>query len=286
MLSANNWIGRQIPVLDHGSVTLLDKMGDDYSPVHAAKVSYNKADEEISLKECRRLIRYLMRHRHSTPFEMVEFKFLIRCPLFVARQWHRHRTWSYNEISGRYTELPTDCYTPSPEEWRKQSSTNKQGSEEGVIEYVDQLTEMSKQTQGICRSVYENKLSRGVARELSRCDLPLSTYTEFYAKVDLANLLHFISLRSDSHAQYEIKVYSDVILHEIIQPLFPLIYEAFIDYRMKGMLLSRLDQMVISLLMNRDKHPLLEVDEVLEQIFDNNREKEECFDKLVVLGIV
>lgn len=274
---------KKFEVLDHGYVSLVDKMGDDSSVTQAAKVSFGNDKEEETPEQRRTLIRYLMRHRHSSPFEMVELKFLIRCPIFVARQWMRHRTWSYNEISGRYTQLPDDYYTP--EEWRLQSKNNKQGSE-GVSseDHTEEYYEMVNN----CKESYGYFNSRGVAQELSRCVLPVSTYTEFYSKVDLANLFHFISLRSDTHAQYEIRVYSDVILNEIIKPLFPLCYEAFVDYRTEGIFLTRLDKEVIRQVvrLNTTVDTTPEVQEILKSVFKNKRERDECYDKLLALGIM
>ena len=186
------------------------------------------------------LIRYLMRHRHSTPFEMVSFVFLVRCPIHVARQWMRHRTWSYNEYSTRYKPAIDSFETTEPDAWRLQATDNKQGSK-GILTADNSnngfdgeiLSDLEIQFHQEAKILYQDRLNSGVAREQARKDLPLSTYTEFYAKVDLHNLFHFLSLRLDSHAQLEIRQYATAIA-SIIKQIIPISYQAFEDYRLNG----------------------------------------------------
>lgn len=207
-------------VLDHGYITLVDFMGSDADIVRAARVSYNADDKtgEDTTKDNRLLAR-LWRDRHTSPFESVELKFEIQAPIFVIRQWMRHRTWSYNEISGRYTELPELYYTPEPEIIGKQSQENKQGRTLDELGFVAGLDGYRK----LCDSqfnLYRALLREGWPRELARGVLPLCTYSRFIGKVDLRNLLHFLSLRTDPHAQYEIRVYAEAI-EEILKEVVP-----------------------------------------------------------------
>ena len=191
------------------------------------------------------LIRYLMRHRHTTPFEMVSFVFLVRCPMHVARQWMRHRTWSYNEYSTRYKEAIDSFETTGPDAWRLQATDNKQGSD-GVIENTlgRSLSSNESELQHRITNEYRYRIESGVSREQARKDLPLSTYTEFYAKVDLHNLFHFLSLRMDSHAQLEIRTYANAI-SEIIKPIIPASYQAFEDYRLNSSSFSAQEMEII-----------------------------------------
>ena len=209
-------------------VTLLDHMGDDQAIVDAARISVTGASKK---SETRALIRYLMRHKHTSPFEMVEFKFHVRVPIFVARQWIRHRTASVNEISGRYSVLPSEFYVP--EEYHAQSSTNHQGS--GAVIDTDNI-EQKESCENAFR-VYENMISDGVSREEARVHLPLGTMTEFIWKQNLHNLLHFLRLRMDSHAQSEIQEPARQIW-ELIQPIVPLACEAFKDFVIDAVTLS------------------------------------------------
>ena len=259
---------RPTPVLDDGHVLLVDVLGDDQAIVNAARVSYGAGTKRVS--EDRHLIRYLMRHSHSTPFEMCEIVLRVRVPMDCWRQWIRHRTASVNEYSTRYSEA-IDSAQKAPEgEWRAQATTNKQGSSglvetwpgEFVVRHDDNegndplggwvgrddyysspgcyLTEREAQLQRLAREVYEERIQFGVAREVARKDLPLSTYTEAYWKCDLKNLLHFLSLRLDTHAQKEIRDYANAIA-EIVKLWVPWSWEAFEDYdfRRSGLLLSR-----------------------------------------------
>lgn len=232
-----------IPVLEGGFVRLVDVMGDDSSIVQAARISYGKGTKSVN--EDRGLIRYLMRHRHTTPFEMCEIKFHIRAPMDVVRQWIRHRTANVNEYSTRYSEAIDETHATKPGEWRLQSTTNKQGSGGYVDLAVGQeLTEMEEVFHQLARQLYQDRLEAGVAREQARKDLPLSTYTEFYWKIDLHNLLHFLGLRMDSHAQLEIRLFANAMA-EVVKEWCPLAWEAFEDYRLNAVTLSRWELHVV-----------------------------------------
>lgn len=224
------------PVLKHGFVRLVDHMGDDTAVVQAARVSYGAGTKSVS--DDRRLIRYLMRHRHTSPFEMVEFKFHLRVPMDVWRQWIRHRTASVNEYSTRYSEAIEEKQTTNPDQWRLQAKGNKQGSD-GILdsEVGARLSSEEARLHEHSQRVYEGRLKEGVAREQARKDLPLSTYTEAYWKIDLHNLLHFLELRLHPHAQWEIRQYARSIL-EVVEPIVPLTVQAFRDYRLNAVMLS------------------------------------------------
>lgn len=230
-------LDKEYSVLDHGFVRLIDYMGDDAAIVRAARVSYGKGTRKVS--EDRALIRYLMRHRHTSPFEMVELKFHVKLPIFVARQWIRHRTASVNEYSGRYSVMKEEFYLPADQDIRYQSTVNKQGrSEEEVPEQVKrQFVEFLQQSQRDLYAGYAQQVEDGMARELARIALPLSLYTEWYWKIDLHNLLHFLSLRLDPHAQKEIREYAFVIA-EMVRAVCPMAYEAFEDYRLNALCFS------------------------------------------------
>ena len=239
---------RKFPVLDDGFVCLVDVMGDDGSVVQAARVSYGEGTQRVS--DDRTLIRYLMRHRHSTPFEMAEVKLLVRVPMDCWRQWIRHRTANVNEYSTRYSVAIASSQTTPADRWRTQAQSNRQGSGDSLsAEVGETLTAAERTFLNDARQLYQDRLDAGVAREQARKDLPLSTYTEAYWKIDLHNLMHFLSLRMDSHAQLEIREFATTIGEQIVRPLFPLIWEAFIDYRREGLFLSRLDREVIVRLM-------------------------------------
>jgi thymidylate synthase (FAD) len=229
----------KIPVLDDGFVRLVDAMGDDRAIVQAARISYGEGTKTPS--DDRTLIRYLMRHRHTTPFEMCELKLHVRVPMDAWRQWIRHRMASVNEYSTRYSEAIDAMHATSPGAWRVQSSANKQGSG-GLIDPMlgRELTLQEHEFQEAARRVYESRLECGVAREQARKDLPLSTYTEAYWKIDLHNLLHFLQLRMDAHAQEEIRAYANAIA-QIVREWVPITWEAFEDYRLGAVTLSRLD---------------------------------------------
>ena len=240
MIEKSSFPEGSIKCLDKGFVRLVDSMGGDNAIVQAARVSYGKGTTKKS--QDRGLIRYLMRHRHSTPFEMVEFKFHAKMPIFVARQWVRHRTANINEYSLRYSEARDDFYFPDLDNIKFQSSINKQGRgkevsqkiKEKVLKYFKEISKKSFE-------MYDELNNDGVARELARAILPVNLYTEWYWKNDLHNLLHFIGLRSDSHAQYEIQVYSDAMSLSV-KNVAPYAWEAYKDYRISGMYFSKLDQ--------------------------------------------
>jgi thymidylate synthase (FAD) len=223
----------EIRVLDHGYVRLVDHMGDDLSIVRAARVSHDadwRTGDESG--KDRKLIRYLMKHRHTSPFEHVVFTFEVKAPIFIFRQWHRHRTWSFNEISARYSELPEEFYVPKPEHIGKQSETDHQSRELTVTQNREALEAYGLMMEhgGTAFLLYKELLNTGVPRELARSVLPLSTYSRMFATVDLHNLLHFLELRLSEHAQYEIRVYAEA-MRDIIAPLVPVTMEAWNDYR-------------------------------------------------------
>jgi thymidylate synthase (FAD) len=237
--------------LDKGFVRLVDYMGDDSAIVQSARVSYGKGTKSVNVD--RELIRYLMRHKHTSPFEMVEFKFHVKLPIFVARQWIRHRTANVNEYSGRYSQMKNEFYLPELEQLRHQSSMNKQarGNEKLPEGEAVSILERMDEIQQKLFMEYESYLSQDLARELSRINLPLSTYTEWYWKIDLHNLLHFLRLRLDWHAQYEIRVYAGKIA-ELIKPIVPLTYEAFEDYTVNSLSFSKQELSVLNLMMNKN----------------------------------
>ncbi len=237
-----------IPVLDHGFIRVVDYMGDDGAVVQAARVSYGRGTRRVS--EDRGLIRYLMRHRHTTPFEMCEIKYHVKLPIFVARQWIRHRTANVNEYSARYSILDNEFYIPEPENLAAQSSVNRQGR--GEVLTGDEARRVLDLLRGDAETAYAHYLEMlneddageaiepergGLSRELARMDLPLNVYTQWYWKIDLYNLLHFLGLRADDHAQYEIRVYAEAML-ETVKRWVPLVHEAFADYRLGGAQLS------------------------------------------------
>lgn len=237
-----------INVLDHGFIRVIDYMGDDSAIVQAARVSYGKGTKKVN--EDAGLINYLMRHRHSTPFEMCEIKFHVKLPIFVARQWIRHRTANVNEYSARYSILDREFYIPKAEQLAAQSKSNRQGrgdlvegkeanrvfkllkedSEQVYDHYIEMLNEDE-----VGNQIEEGK--KGLARELARMNLTLNYYTQWYWKVDLHNLMHFLSLRADPHAQYEIRVYADAML-DVLKRWLPITYQAFMNYRVGGAAVS------------------------------------------------
>ncbi|MEQ1790386.1 MAG: FAD-dependent thymidylate synthase [Rickettsiales bacterium] len=237
-----------LPVLDHGFVRVIDYMGTDSAIVQAARVSYGKGTKKVN--EDAGLINYLLRHRHTTPFEMCEIKFHIKLPIFIARQWIRHRTANVNEYSGRYSIMDKEFYIPAPEQLAAQSKSNHQGRGE-VLEGAEAqrvlqlLRADATQAYGNYQEMLNedasgNKIDEskdGLARELARMNLSLNYYTQWYWKIDLHNLLHFLSLRADSHAQYEIRVYAEAML-EVLKAWVPITYAAFMDYRVGGANLS------------------------------------------------
>jgi thymidylate synthase (FAD) len=231
---------RAHPVLDHGFIRVIDYMGDDAAIVQAARVSYGAGTKHVQNDEG--LIRYLMRHWHSTPFEMCEVKLHVKLPVFVARQWIRHRTANVNEYSARYSILDREFYIPAPEHLAAQSTVNNQGRGEVLQgEEAARVLDLLKSDANRAYDHYEAMLSQdgqqGLARELARMNLPANIYTQWYWKVDLHNLFHFLRLRADPHAQYEIRVYAEAIA-ACVKDWVPLAYAAFEDYRMGGVTLS------------------------------------------------
>lgn len=277
---------RTIQCLDKGFVTLVDAMPRlvpdtqktaDFAIVQAARVSYG--DGTKSVNEDRGLIRYLLRHSHTTPFEMIEFKFHCKMPIFVARQWIRHRTANVNEYSGRYSLMKDEFYIPDTDNIRQQSKSNRQGGDETMSNtdaqgFLDALNELCDKAY----SVYEDYIAKGVTREQSRMILPVNNYTEWYWKIDLHNLFHFLALRCDAHAQWEIRVFADAML-ALIQPIVPVAVEAWNDYHdhRGAVKLTRLEiEAIRTMLEGRIVAPL---------ISDNKREQAEWVEKAAKLGL-
>ncbi|CAA6604065.1 Thymidylate synthase ThyX [Rhodospirillaceae bacterium LM-1] len=252
-----------IPILDHGFIRVVDYMGDDSSIVQAARVSYGRGTKKVS--EDKGLIDYLIRHRHTTPFEMCEIKYHVKLPIFVARQWIRHRTANVNEYSARYSMMDREFYIPAPEQLAAQSTENHQGR--GQVLTGDEaayVLDILKKDAEHNFSSYEDMLNQdssgnkkdvarqGLARELARMNLTLNTYTQWYWKIDLHNLLHFLSLRAEGHAQYEIRVYADAML-DTVKRWVPLAHDAFLRYRMGGTHLSSGGLEAVKALINGQK---------------------------------
>ncbi len=249
-----------IPALDHGFVRVVDYMGDDTSIVQAARVSYGKGTKQVSTDSG--LIKYLMRHWHSTPFEMCEIKYHIKLPIFIARQWIRHRTANVNEYSARYSILDKEFYLPSTKNLAAQSTNNRQGRGDVIDgKQAEKILKLLKEDAERTYNNYEEMLNerydgskiddnkKGLARELARMNLTLNTYTQWYWKTDLLNLMNFLKLRADSHAQYEIRVYADIMLNTLKQWV-PITYDAFMDYRVGGMEVSSKGKKVIQKFLN------------------------------------
>lgn len=260
-MSKENLIGKEIKCLDHGFVRLVDVMGDDGSIVQAARVSYGAGTKTVN--EDRGLIRYLMRHKHTTPFEMVEFKFHIKLPIFIARQWIRHRTANVNEYSGRYSIMKDDFYLPDLDQIRPQSENNKQGRSDETFstDKAKAIREKLDNVQKELYTEYESLLGEDLARELARINLPLSNYTEWYWKIDLHNLFHFLRLRIDSHAQYEIRVYGEA-LAGIVKEIVPHAWQAFEDYSLNSANFSKPELKAMKKLLEGQKVEDLDLDEI------------------------
>jgi thymidylate synthase (FAD) len=252
-----------ISILDHGFVRVIDYMGDDTSIVQAARVSYGKGTKQVSTDSG--LIKYLMRHWHSTPFEMCEIKYHVKLPIFIARQWIRHRTANVNEYSARYSILDKEFYLPSPEHLAAQSKNNRQGrgkiiEGEQAKKVLDLLKKDAEQTydnyETMLNERYDGSIvdekETGLARELARMNLTLNTYTQWYWKTDLLNLMNFLRLRVDLHAQYEIRAYADAML-DTLKKWAPITYEAFMDYRVGGTEVSAKGKLVLRKLINNEK---------------------------------
>ena len=242
------------PVLDHGFVRVVDYMGDDAAICQAARVSYGAGTKSVS--DDKSLINYLMSHWHSTPFEMCEIKLHVKLPVFVARQWIRHRTANVNEYSARYSTLDREFYIPEPEQLAKQSTTNNQGRGELLSDSeAHRVLNVLKDDSNRAYDNYEGMMSSdGLARELARMNLPTNIYTQWYWKVDLHNLFHFLRLRADSHAQYEIRVYADVIC-KLVADWVPHAYEAFENHRLNGASLSGNALTVVRSMLNGNATP-------------------------------
>jgi thymidylate synthase (FAD) len=285
---------KKFPVLDDGFVCLVDCMGDDAAVVQAARVSYGEGTKRVS--DDRTLIRYLMRHRHTTPLEMVEVKFLVRVPMDCWRQWIRHRTASVNEYSTRYSVAIDSMQSTPIDHWRTQAEQNRQGSGAPVDPEVGRILSAEEHHFHVtARHLYQKRLEAGVAREQARKDLPLSTYTEAYWKIDLHNLLHFLALRMDTHAQQEIRDYARTLGEQIVRPLFPIVWEAFCDYRLGAMSLSRLEIAVIERLAARPRpagsaywseEDFIAVEDESWRGLGRSRERDECRAKLQTLGLL
>ena len=252
-----------IPVLDHGFIRVIDYMGDDSSIVQSARVSYGKGTKKVSTDEG--LIRYLMRHWHSTPFEMCEIKYHVKLPIFIARQWIRHRTANVNEYSARYSILDKEFYIPAKEQLSAQATNNRQGRGELITgEQADEVLKILKDDAVRTYDNYEKMLNErfdgtiidekksGLARELARMNLTLNSYTQWYWKTDLLNLMNFLFLRADSHAQYEIRVYAEKML-DTVKKWVPITHAAFLDYRVGAAHLSSKGLKIVKLMINGTK---------------------------------
>ncbi len=279
---AEKWLYRPIPCLNHGFVYLVDYMGNDEAIAQAARVSYGTGTKKAQTDAG--LIRHLLRHAHTTPFEMVEFKFHCKMPIFVARQWIRHRMASVNEYSGRYSEMLDEFYLPEPEVIRKQSVSNRQGrGDDLTVEQQREVISILKAEFASQYDAYQKLLRMDVAKELARIGLSVANYTQWYWKIDLHNLMHFLRLRLDSHAQHEIQVYGQAMAR-IIESAVPIAYQAFSDYRLNAMSLTALD---ISFIQSGG-WPRSE-EQVLKELaarFSNKRERDECLQKLKQLSLV
>ncbi len=291
VISLDEILGMQFPALDDGFVRLVDYMGDDAAIVQAARVSYGAGTKQVS--DDRGLIRYLLRHRHTTPFEMCELKLHVRVPMDAWRQWIRHRSASVNEYSTRYSVAIDAAQRTAPHAWRTQAEGNRQGSE-GTLDAGAgaAFSRQEEELQAHARAVYAERLAAGVAREQARKDLPLATYTEAYWKIDLHNLLHFLALRMDAHAQLEIRTYADIIGREIVARWVPLTWEAFLDYRLGATSLSRLESAIAAALGRGEPDAALALARAagwLERTaageLKRHRERAECEEKLAGLGI-
>ena len=248
-------LDREYPVLDHGFVRLVDYMGSDQRIVQSARVSYGEGTK--TYRQDKGLINYLLRNDHTSPFEQVVFTFHLKMPIFVARQWVRHRTARMNEISGRYSILPDECYIPDEGHIALQSEDNKQGRKDEPVsqEAAAQVREQMADDQRHAFESYHRLLDMGIARELCRIDLPLSVYTEFYWQIDLHNLFHFLKLRLDAHAQYEIREYGRVML-EIVRKVCPIATEAFGNIKLEGRSFSGREMDALRAMLRGEECPL------------------------------
>ena len=284
-------LGKPFKVLDDGFIRVIDYMGSDSAIVQAARVSYGAGTKKVN--EDRGLIRYLLRNKHTSPFEMCEIKLHVRVPMDTWRQWIRHRTASINEYSTRYSIAIDAASQTAPNEWRKQSSDNKQGSE-GFFDSAtgEELSREEVEFQNSARIIYEKRIEAGMAREQARKDLPLSTYTEAYWKIDLHNLLHFLKLRIDLHAQYEIREYAKILSEEILKVWCPITWEAFNDYILNSLALSGFETDLLKLMFSQSKDEVLKKAEELGWLnkrddgsLKKNRERGEFESKLELFGL-
>ena len=279
-----------MPALDHGFVRVIDYMGDDTSIVQSARVSYGKGTKKVSTDSG--LIKYLMRHWHTTPFEMCEIKYHVKLPIFIARQWIRHRTANVNEYSARYSILDKEFYLPSSENLAAQSASNRQGR--GDVIEGEQAKEVLKLLKKDAERTYDNyemmlnqrfdgstidENKKGLARELARMNLTLNTYTQWYWKTDLLNLMNFLRLRADNHAQYEIRVYADIML-DTVKKWVPITYDAFMDYRVGGIEVSEKGKFVIQKLIKGEKVSI-EDSKLSKREWNELMESFELIDKIV-----
>lgn len=274
--SAERLLGLYFPVLDHGFVSLVDYCGGDFSIVRAARTSYQHGVGKRT--DDRNIIRYLLRHDHGSPFEFVQFTFHCQLPIFVARQWIRHRISSFNEMSGRYSILPLMFYTPREEDLKTQSLGNKQGRDgELTKEAIQAFYAGSQQVRQYASEMYESAISDDVARELARIDLPLSTYTNWYWSVNLRSLMNFMTLRCDSHSQWEIRQYANTIAG-IVQQVVPEAFEAWIDYEYCSHKLSRQELQLLPVYEQVERNETIE--ETAAKLGMSKREIKEFFDNI------
>lgn len=283
-------LGQPFHVLDDGFIRVVDYMGTDASIVQAARVSYGKGTKQ--LRQDAGLIRYLMRHHHTTPFEMCELKLHVRVPMDTWRQWIRHRSANVNEYSTRYSIAIDAAQRTSAEQWRLQAVRNRQGSEGFAdAELGERLSAGELDLQEHARRVYNERINLGIAREQARKDLPLATYTEAYWKIDLHNLLHFLHLRMDAHAQFEIREYARIIGYEIVSRWCPLAWQAFLDYRVNALEMTRIDSDIIAALATGDSERAIALAREYEllppegEAVKRNMEREELESKLRRLGM-
>lgn len=268
-------MSKRLEVLDHGFVELVDHMGSDQRIVDSARVSI-AGDEVKPSSTNRHLIRYLLRNRHTTPFETVTFTFAVKVPIALARQWMRHRSGSFNEMSARYGVLPEEFYVPEDSRMNAQAKDNHQGSAHELVQDPAYTAAIIKESSKLSFDNYHELINTGLARETARMVVPVNTYTQFYWTVNLWNLMHFLNLRLDSHAQSEIRQYAQAILH-IVQPLVPIAVEAFEDYVIDGAVLSKQELTLLKdLLVNT---PGIPVREALQKRLGSKREADEFINK-------
>ncbi|MGH0053698.1 MAG: FAD-dependent thymidylate synthase [Sphaerochaetaceae bacterium] len=253
--AAEEILDKEFPVLDHGFVRLVDYLGSDERIVQSARVSYGSGTK--TYRQDKGLINYLLRNDHTSPFEQVNFTFHVKMPIFVARQWIRHRTGRVNEISGRYSVMSDECYLPDFSHINFQSDDNKQGRTDQPVDEIvaKEVLSLLKEDQKRSYETYQKLLDMGIARELSRIDLPLSLYTEWYWQMDLHNLFHFLQLRLDDHAQYEIRIYAQTIL-ELVRKVCPIATEAFEEHKLGGTQFSKSEMDALKRMLKAEENPL------------------------------